>query len=399
MAQNIPVVFKFGTREEYDALKSKSDSALYFLTDTGELLRGERNLAQANYYDGELQVVEGVAETQAAAIARVTKGATLIKNDVCVIREKLFEDKYSHTAYVYDGSAWRAMDGNYNAENVYFDQNLVFTKEVGYVKPDASGSATVATEGKNMKQVLEMLFAKETNPSATLPNLTLSAPQNTSYEVGTEVTPQYSLSFTPGSYTYGPATGITATYSVTNSDLEEAQTTSSGVFKKITVGDDTSYTITATADYTEGAIPVSNLGNPVAAKRIPAGSATKTSSALTGYRSFFYGASTANELNSTAIRNLKNGGKTKATTLSNYAANSVEGAKKVIVAIPATESIGVKNVILPSAMNADVTSQFVLQEKRVQVAGKNGYTPADYKVWVYEPASLDPSEVYTITLG
>lgn len=399
MAQNIPVVFKFGTREEYDALSKKSDSALYFLTDTGELLRGERNLAQANYYDGELQVVDGVVETQAVAIARVTKGHTLIKNDVCVIREKLFEDKYSHTAYVYDGSAWRAMDGNYNAENVYFDQNLVFTKEVGYIKPDSSGSATVATEGKNMKQVLEMLFAKENNPSPTYPTLTLSAPQNTSYEVGTEVTPQYSLSFSPGSYTYGPATGITATYSVTNSDMETAQTTSSGVFDKITVGDDTNYTITATANYTEGAIPVSNLGNPVVAKRIPAGSTSKTSGALTGYRSFFYGASTADELNSTAIRNLKNGGKVKATTLGDYAANSVEGAKKVIIAIPATSSIGVQKVILPSAMNADVTSQFVLQEKQVKVAGKNGYTPTDYKVWVYQPASLDPSEVYTITLG
>lgn len=399
MAQNIPVIFKFGTREEYDALNKKSDSALYFLTDTGELLRGERNLAQANYYDGELQVVDGVAETQVAAIARVTKGHTLIKNDVCVIREKLFEDKYSHTAYVYDGSAWRAMDGNYNAENVYFDQNLVFTKEVGYIKPDSSGSATVATEGKNMKQVLEMLFAKENNPSPTYPTLTLSTPQNTSYEVGTEVTPQYSLSFSPGSYTYGPATGITATYSVTNSNMETAQTTSSGVFEKITVGDDTNYTITATANYTEGAIPVSNLGNPVVAKRIPAGSTSKTSNALTGYRSFFYGASTADELNSTAIRNLKNGGKVEATTLGNYAANSVEGAKKVIVAIPATSSVGVQKVILPSAMNADVTSQFVLQEKQVKVAGKNGYAPADYKVWVYQPASLDPSEVYTITLG
>lgn len=53
MATNSPVLFKFGTRAEYNALTTKADNALYFLTDTGELLRGERNLAQANFYEGE----------------------------------------------------------------------------------------------------------------------------------------------------------------------------------------------------------------------------------------------------------------------------------------------------------------------------------------------------------
>lgn len=37
------------------------------------------------------------------------------------------EEKVSYTAYVYDGSlsAWKAMDGNYNADNIYFDYDIV----------------------------------------------------------------------------------------------------------------------------------------------------------------------------------------------------------------------------------------------------------------------------------
>ena len=160
MATNSPVLFKFGTRAEYNALASKQSNALYFLTDTGELLRGERNLAQANFYEGTRLQENGVfTESKEEAIARVTAGATLIKNDVCVIKELLFGDSYSHTAYVYDGTHWKAMDGNYNAENVYFDQNLTFTTDVGYVEIGTSGSEVVQTQGKNVKEVFEMLFS------------------------------------------------------------------------------------------------------------------------------------------------------------------------------------------------------------------------------------------------
>lgn len=43
------------------------------------------------------------------------------------------------------------------------------------------------------------------------------------YEVGTDVTPQYSAVLNAGSYTYGPATGITA------SSLEVTNTVKEGL--------------------------------------------------------------------------------------------------------------------------------------------------------------------------
>ena len=61
------------------------------------------------------------------------------------------------------------MDGNYNAKNVYFDSDLVLTANVGVQTIPSSGSKTLVTTGKNVKQVLDMLFAARKLPTRTLP--------------------------------------------------------------------------------------------------------------------------------------------------------------------------------------------------------------------------------------
>lgn len=389
------VLFKFGTRADYESIKSSAqDNALYFLTDTGELLRGQKNLAQANHYE----VTRTVGESDTAAIARAVGNGHLIKNDICVIKTLISTGKYSFTAYVYDGEKWCAMDGNYNAENVYFDQDLIFTKDIGYVTL-TNGSATVPATGKNVKELFEYMFSKEQAPTVTQPTLTLSAPQNKGYEVGSKVTPTYSLSFNPGSYQYGPNTGITATYTVSDSDGNPTQGTESGSFAMITVEDDTNYVITAKAEHTQGAVPNTNLQNPSFVSQIAAGTLTATSDALTGYRAFFYGAATGNELSSAVIRALRNGGKPSMKKLSTYAANSISGATRVIVALPVASNLEVIKVTMPSAWGTDVTSEFKKQSKTVNVEGVGGYEAASYNVWVYEPQSLDSSETYDITIG
>lgn len=152
------VLFKYGTRAAYDALGTNVvDNALYFLTDTGELLRGAKNLGQANHYEG----VRQDEETDAEVIARVTENVTLIKNDIFVVKTLIAEDKYSFTAYTYDGANWCAMDGNYNAENIYFDKDFIVTEAIGTIKDLPNGQATLAANGKNLKEVLATLFAKE----------------------------------------------------------------------------------------------------------------------------------------------------------------------------------------------------------------------------------------------
>ena len=130
-----------------------------------KLGNGTSTWADLPYYGGTAtQLYEATltaGETHDAAITRVTSGAKINSGDFVVVKEAIGTDKYQYTAYVYAADAWKALDGNYNAENVYFDKDLTITANVGVQKIDATGSKTLATTGKNVKQVLDLLFAEE----------------------------------------------------------------------------------------------------------------------------------------------------------------------------------------------------------------------------------------------
>ena len=76
----------------------------------------------AKYFDVVPQVAEdGSVEIHAEAIARVVGNAELAGGDIAVVKETFATGKTQHTAYVYDETlgAWKAMDGNYSADNFY----------------------------------------------------------------------------------------------------------------------------------------------------------------------------------------------------------------------------------------------------------------------------------------
>lgn len=215
------------------------------------------------------------------------------------------------------------------------------------------------------------------------------------------MTPTYSASLSTGSYSYGPATGITASsWSVTDT-AGHSSTSASGSFEAFTVADNTNYKITATATHGAGAIPVTNKGNSYAAGQIAAGNKSKTSNAVTGYRSFFYGASTKewSELTTDDIRALTNGGAYNGAKSFTVKANQVNGAKCIVVAIPSnTTRGGLNTVILTSAMNTPVTDLYERKVATVKVEGVNKATAVDYDLYVYAPPSIDAGEVHAITL-
>ncbi len=277
------------------------------------------------------------------------------------------------------------MDGNYNAENVYFGSDMTFTTAVGTITIPSSGSATVASTGKNVKQLLESIFAEEKNPTTTQPSVSLTFNQRGSYEVGTSITPTYSATLNPGSYQYGPATGVTATsWSVTDTNSGSAST-ASGSFTAFTVADDTNYKITATATYGDGAIPTTNLGNEYATGQIKGGSKSATSAAVTGYRKPFWGYKTTAELDmdgltSAQIRGLGQSGNSQGALPTSY---TVVNPMQIVFAAKK----GVKNsltVANASAGNAPVDFTKITD---VMVEGINGHTAAAYDVWYAEFAA------------
>ena len=100
-------------------------------------------------------------------------------------------------------------------------------------------------------------------------------------------------------------------------------------------------------------------------------------------------------IDSAAVRALAHKKATSTGALDTFGAGA--GAKKVVVAVPSDRKI--TKVIMPSALNADVTALFVKQSATVPVNGAEGYAAAAYNIYVYQPASIDAGETYTVTIG
>lgn len=345
---------------------------------------------------GVFQATLAEGQTDLEAISTAVGGATLQKGDIAIVKKIISLNKAEYTAYVYDGSTWAAMDGNYNAENVYFDEDLMTTSAIGNITLN-NGQATIPTTGKNLKEVFQTIFVKESNPSITQPSVAVSLSGAGAKEVGTKVTPTYTAHLNAGSYQYGPATGITASSWQISDTAGNTATTASGSFAEIQIADGTNYKVTAKATYGAGAIPKTNIGNEYKAGQIAAGSKSNTSGAFTGYRNTFYGTktSTSGELNSAYVRGLtpSNGGWTAGKT---FTINIPAGAMRVVFAYPATirDVNSVKDV---NGLNAEVKSAFV--KSTVSVEGANGYAGIDYKVYVCDFAeAVATANKYTVTL-
>ena len=338
-----------------------------------------------------VEVAEGQSDTEALATISNPKNG-----DTAVLVKVISGDKKSYTAFVYD-NAWKAMDGNYRADNVYFDDDITYTVAIGTLA-QPSGSAKFAAKGKNVEQVLSSLMAQEANPTKSNPAVSFSAQGGFgTFEIGTKKNLTYTAALSAGSYTYGPATGITAqTWEVSCTGVSGTKSTATGTFENV-VAEATAKKITAKATYNEGAIPVTNLGNPYPAGKIAAGTASKDSNELKGVRYMFWGPMTDADmaLNSANIRALAHKQASGTGTLGTFGAGA--GAKKVVVAVPAGRKI--TKVLMPSALNADVTALFVKQGSQSNVEGAEGYTAASYDVYVYQPASIDAGETYSVTIG
>ena len=370
----------------------------------------------ASHYEGTAELLEDgeTYETDMEVIARVLADVVANKDDVFIVKRLIADDKYSYTAYIYNGTDWAAMDGNYSADNVYFDSDLIATANIGVVTVGDSGSTTIAATGKNLSSVLASIMAERKEPEATKPTASIKFTNATkAVEVGTIVTPTYSASLTAGSYTYGPATGISAQSWTVKDNLATPNTltTDSGSFPEIQLGDQTNdvatYKLTATATYNAGAIPVDNLGDPVESKQIAAGEASaSTATNLTCYRNYYYGIleTTAEEepLTSDVIRtSLVAGGAYNAKKTFSVYANSVDNPKRIVVAYPANTSRGgLNSVILPNSLNYNAFANGDYQQvENVNVEGANNYTAIPYTVYVYAPAVIDSGEQHDITLA
>ena len=391
---------------------------LAWANDTGvfKIGDGEHTWAQISLIYKDWASVETAIEEAVAGLSKtniteldVTKGADHAialatienpeKGDIAIVKELIVEGKKQYTAYVYTGSVWAAMDGNYSAENVYFDKDITATYQFGKYKPDSTGSVSIPANGKSLAGLFIDSFAEAKDPTVTQPSVSISLTNGGAKEAGTKISPAYSVSFNKGKYEYGPDTGITATYSVTDGvEGHAAQTTATGTFGEIQVVDGMSYKASVVATHTAGAVPKNNIGVDVEAKKIAAGTKSANSGTISAFRQSFYGSVTDknSDITSAVVRGLSGkSGKTNAAGNTFNAAEAV-GAMRVIIAVPAPRTCtSIKDV---NGLNAEAISAFT--KITVNVEGANGYEAKAYNVYYKDnAAACDKANNWAVTLG
>lgn len=433
----------------------------YALKDwTSEISAAEaRALSNANAYTNNAKA-EAISATQNAvyvetdltAVTSYKADATKNIGDILINKKTIAAGKFEHTAYVWNGTDWAAMDGNYSAENVYFKEDIKLAGDytaVGNIK--LSDSRLPAT-GKSVKTLMENIFTKElsgsikTNPSVTGTTLIakvngtgnlVTASQN--YEYGTYLTDiEFSGAlFTKGSYTYGPTSeqSVTAwTTTATNGvSVASGASATSGTLESIVIGDSgkdtdnellSAYTtvgsvqVTTTGAYAVDTVEAkTNLGNTnteagFTKVQIAANSKSASSGTFAGYRKCFWGYRLESEgalnieaLTSGNIRNdihAETGTSLPNTTQSNKETNFTVPAntKQIILVCPhdtLTKKIKVfNNSSLGAPMDFDNSNARI--ENAVSVEGANGYTAKAYDLWyVTFPAKLEVSTNLAVT--
>ena len=291
------------------------------------------------------------------------------------------ENRYEYTAYVFNKSAgasgeWRAMDGNYSAENIYLTKDYTLDGDYTAVGNFLKSSKKIESKGKTLHWLLENMFDTTILPKlGAAPSFTIALTNNGTYEVGETITPRYTLTYSAGKYSYTwnnttPADGTTLqqadvksnqTGSPTDTKTTSVTNTAFSQSYKLTNGQ----TITLTASnvkYNQGAIPVDSKGVQHSDLRRAAGDLTAktTSNSIVGKYRYFYAQSSfptktdgsgrlyidGGDVNSDDVRALLS---TKVFTIAagSTAINTAAGMTQFAIACPGTS--GINSIVVSQA--------------------------------------------------
>lgn len=406
------------------------------------LLKGEMGIEFVESGKPKIKIGDGVTKWEAlpyfggeetktfqvGALSEIPADAELAVGDTAIVKAAIYVDdedetknKYSYTGYVYNGSDWAAMDGNYNAKNVYFDTDLTMTKSFGkYEVSSSKPNVTISAEGMSIYELLMDAYSEKKDPTKENPkvtgfSVTGNGASTTSFEVGTTVTPQWTSTFNAGSYTYKSTasketinavsgTGVSATaWTVKQGETVIGSAEDGTAASSFVIGDGNNTVVSGTvgysitADYGNGNYALTNLNTlPATDVRITAGTTAAATDTLTFVRKMF-GAGTAEAtVDSAVIRGMKSANASAVASSAPFEFKAVAGDTKVVFAYPkALTTKTPKFEIFTMAWGA--TSGF--ESSEVQIADARG-TNEDgtlnnamtYTVWTYTPAGAFAAE-------
>ena len=352
------------------------------------------------------------------------------EGDYAVVNKYVTNNIIEKTAYTAikgdDNIVWKALDGNYDAENVYFGSNLIATENVGTISIPSSGSTTVNVSGLNLKQALMKILAKEKYPSVSRPSVSIRFTNAATVEYGSTITPTVTVSFNAGSYQYQPSTGVT----IKSGTITTTNTTSSinsvGTFTfpdycittNTTHGGPT-YTASVSLNHSAGITPLTNLGNNAtisipdaegdAVSAIPSGTITVNSSnSFSGYAAGrIYGYVTDNSTFSGSDASENTSIITNNSFMSKSPNGAINGTFTFNIGIGArTIYIGAygtgKNLtkVLNTTVNADMTTSFTKVGDNIPIYGATDRFTGIYTIWSYTPATpYETNATLSVTIG
>lgn len=281
---------------------------------------------------------------------------------------------------------WVALCGKVTTENVVLGYTL---KTMGNGKIGGIAENTTFQPNTTLKTILNQMFVKIIQPTIKQPSISISASGAKSVEAGTQVNITVTPTFNPGSYTYGPATGVTLqTYTLqqnlkgsTTTIVDAASTAEPHTVQNITIEDGVTIQFNASCTHTAGAQPLDNSGAPATVQGIQAGTkSVSNQQAFSGFRKYFYGCKTTitETVDSAYIRGLT--GSSGAYNNNSWNINVPEGTKEITIAVENGKTL--KNILYVEGMNTDVLSTFTMTQ--VPVEGANGFTAKNYNVYRVE---------------
>ena len=343
-------------------------------------------------------------------------------NSIAVITTVIDGKTYDKIAYIYseESGEWEALSGETDASKIVLKEDITCAgnySQVGNITKPQTGTATFSTKGKTVAEVLGEIFSKRIQPTATNPSLgaMVLVPAAGPVEAGTILSSiaGKAVVLDPGEYTFGPATGVTATgrslsrictpAAMSADSLNIAADGSFNDATQITIGDQggdgvaSSLSYKETVSYGEGVTAKDNMGdNSVPAIKIPAGEVSAVSEAITCFRKYFYGAATEvpAAINSAFIRTLTGSAEPLAAG-SEFNVDIPAGSTLVVIAYPATLP-DLKAVKDTNALGMNILGAF--DKTTVNVNGANGYTAIAYKVYTYEADVALAADTYVVSL-
>lgn len=374
----------------------------------------------ANHYEGVKQ--DGESDNDVIDRVLTELAVEAKKDDIFVVKSLISEGKYSYTAFVYNGTAWAAMDGNYSAENVYLTGAVqlsgAYTKVGNVTKSSEAAVEEYDWDGMNVKEMFEAILAKILYPTKPTPSVSLSLTNSGAKEIGTTITPSFKVTYDPKTYAYGStsnddagsgtyaapgevtitlADGTTLTGTMTGNGSGSVSLTISGA--SMVVDASTSYYGSKVAcAYGDGAVPLTNTGAEYADAQVGAGTATNDTdtSKITHYREgCFYGTVsvenfTVDSITSDMIRGLSGKLKANYSAKNNLAYTVPVGATAIIIACPAgkTGPTSVLNTTVNAKMWGDNFKKTTISVGGADATSSDiGSYATDYDVYYYVPAN------------